>query len=107
LNHEGIDVDCRHTAGIVPGINVRYGRNPIVQHNVNKVNIEGTANMLEAAKDNRVPNFLYTSSYTALTDDLDHDYPNFKEDLPYPKSSLMYGESKVGILESVRGHIPS
>jgi sterol-4alpha-carboxylate 3-dehydrogenase (decarboxylating) len=51
--------------------------------------------MLEAAKDNNTPNFLFTSSCTVLTDDLDHDYPNFTEDLPFPKTSLMYGESKV------------
>lgn len=58
--------------------------------------------MLEAAKDNNIPNFLFTSSCTVHTDDLDHEYPNFTEDLPYPESSLMYGESKVGILKELR-----
>jgi len=84
-----------HTAGLVPGTRARYGRNPVLQHNVTKVNVEGTANMLEAAKECGVPNFVYTSSCCALTDDLDHDYPNFSEQLPIPQSSLMYGESKV------------
>lgn len=86
-----------HSAGTVPGISVRYGRNPVVQHNVTKLNVNGTANMLEAAKENRVPNFLFTSSCTVLSDDLDHDYPNMTEDLPIPSKSLMYGESKVAI----------
>jgi len=84
-----------HTAGLVPGTRSRYGRNPVVQHNVTKVNVEGTANMLEVAKECGVRNFVYTSSCCVLTDDLEHDYRNFREDLPIPKKSLMYGESKV------------
>jgi len=87
---------CRHTAGLVPSISARYGRNPVVQHNLNKLNVEGTANMLEAAKENNIASFIYTSSSTILTDDLIHDYPNYKEDLLYPESSLIYGQSKVG-----------
>jgi nucleoside-diphosphate-sugar epimerase len=85
----------RHTAGLVPSISARYGRNIVVQHNLNKLNVEGTQNMLEAAEENNIASFIYTSSSTILTDDLIHDYPNYKEDLPYPKSSLIYGQSKV------------
>ena len=95
----------RHTAGLVPSISARYGRNPVVQHNLNKLNVEGTANMLEAAKENHIASFIYTSSSTILTDDLIHDYPNYKEDLPYPESSLIYGQSKVGHDCAARNHM--
>lgn len=84
-----------HAAGLVPNSRARYGRNPVMQHNVTKLNVEGTANMLAAAKECGVRNFVYTSSCCVLTDDLDRDFHNFKEDLPVSQKSLMYGESKV------------
>lgn len=30
-----------------------------------------------------------------MTDDIDHDYPNYNEDVPIPSNLLVYGESKV------------
>jgi len=84
-----------HTAGWVPGMNSRYRRRVQDVHNITKLNVGGTLNVLEAAKENGVRALVYTSSYTVVTDDLDHDYPNMKEDMPVPPKSLIYGESKV------------
>lgn len=82
-----------HTAGRVPGGLTRYGKTG--REDVFAINVGGTKNMLAAAKTCDVPNFLYTGSCTSITDDLDHEYPNFTEEVPFPKDSLIYGESKV------------
>ena len=82
-----------HTAGRVPGGLNRYGKKG--REDVLAINFGGTKNMLAAAKAFNVPNFLYTGSCTSITDDLDHEYPNFTEVVPFPKKSLIYGESKV------------
>lgn len=82
-----------HAAGKVPGGLSRYGQKG--RDSVFAVNVGGTKNMLAAAKACDVPNFIYTGSCTSITDDLDHEYPNFDERIPYPTKSLVYGESKV------------
>ena len=84
-----------HAAGRVPGGLTRYGRSG--REDLFAVNVEGTKNMLEAARVCGVANFLYTGSCTSVTDDLDHDYPNFTEAIPFPRKSLIYGESKVSL----------
>ena len=82
-----------HAAGRVPGGLHRYGRQG--KDDLFELNVGGTKNMLNVARACGVPNFIYTSSCTTHTDDLNHQYPNFTEDTPYPEKSLMYGESKV------------
>lgn len=83
-----------HTAGIVPGGIARYGRDPKVVAATFGLNVNGTRNMLDAARACNVRYFVHTSSCTTITDDLSTDYPNFDETTPIPRSSLIYGESK-------------
>ena len=82
-----------HTAGRVPGGLTRYGRRG--RDAVWDINVEGTRNMLKASKENGAQAFIYTGSCTSVTDDLDHEYPNFDETVPFPKKLLVYGETKV------------
>jgi len=82
-----------HTAGIIPAGASRYNR--IMKKNVDDVNIQGTLNVLEAAKTSGVEALVYTSSCTVITDDLEHDFPNYNESTTIPSTSLIYGESKV------------
>jgi sterol-4alpha-carboxylate 3-dehydrogenase (decarboxylating) len=81
-----------HTAGVVPTANERYS-----QRNcdfVFSINVEGTRNMLEAAKEGKVKAFVLTASITMVTDDNGTDYPNFDEETPM-SPTLVYGQSKV------------
>lgn len=82
-----------HTAGIVPQGNDRYTHKN--RDLVFNINVNGTRNMLEAAKENGVKALVYTSSCTVVTDDNDRDYPNMNEMLPTGNVSLIYGQSKV------------
>ena len=87
-----------HAAGVVPGGLKRYGHRGRDQ--VLELNVGGTVNMLDAAKECGVKYFLFTGSCTSITDDLEHDYHNFREELPFPQKALIYGESKVGLIIS-------
>lgn len=89
-----------HSSGLIPGGKSRYARRPQDEYNVQKTNVLGTENILLAAEEFGVKAFVYTSSFTVITDDLDHDYPNMHEDLPIPPKSLIYGESKVNSISS-------
>lgn len=82
-----------HTAGIVPGLSERFGRR--LEQLVRKTNIEGTRNMLDAARQAGVKGFVYTSTCCVVTDDMSTPYENIDEQWPIPSSSLIYGESKV------------
>jgi len=82
-----------HTAGIIPAGASRYNR--IMKKTVDCVNTQGTLNVLEAAKTCGVDALVYTSSCTVITDDLEHDFPNYDESITIPPVSLIYGESKV------------
>ncbi|KAI9823742.1 MAG: hypothetical protein M1832_002299 [Thelocarpon impressellum] len=81
-----------HTAGLVPSLDERYGRE--AESRVLHVNVEGTRNMLAAATTARVAAFIYTSSVTVLFDDLEHNFRNVDESALPSKRSLIYGESK-------------
>ncbi|KAF2098622.1 C-3 sterol dehydrogenase/C-4 decarboxylase-like protein [Rhizodiscina lignyota] len=83
-----------HVAGIVPTGNDRYSQRKYLKEWVFKVNVEGTKNMLEAARNGGVRAFVFTASITMVTDDNGHDYPNFDETI-VPTPSLIYGQSKV------------
>ena len=89
-----------HTAGLVPALAERYGRKE--RDKIFRVNVEGTRNMLAAAKDNDVKAFVWTGSCTAVTDDMKHQYPNVDERWPTSNHSLIYGESKVSVSVSAR-----
>jgi len=82
-----------HTAGLIPAGAERYRRTSRLA--VNRMNVQGTLNILGAAKACGVAAFIYTSSCCVVTDDLVCDYPNYNEETPIPTRSLIYGESKV------------
>ncbi len=82
-----------HTAGIVPPLGERYARR--MEKEVSRVNVEGTRNTLDAAKEAGCTAFVYTSSCTAVTDDVSRDYANIDERWPVACKSSIYGESKV------------
>ena len=82
-----------HTAGLVPALAGRYSREQEKQ--VFNVNVNGTRNMLTAAKKAGVEAFVWTGSCCAVTDDMRYQYPNIDERWPTSSQSLIYGESKV------------
>ena len=81
-----------HSAGLVPALASRYGREQ--EKRVFNVNVNGTRNMLAAAKSSGVKALVWTGSCTAITDDLRHQYRNIDERWPASSHSLIYGESK-------------
>ena len=82
-----------HTAGYNPLLDVRYSRDQ--EQLTRKVNVDGTRNVLNAAKEAKCKAFVYTSSCCAVTDDLTGYYANIDETFPVSRKSLPYGESKV------------
>ena len=83
-----------HCAGIVPNGQTRYSTSPSARSHVYAINVTGTHNVLSAALTNGCAHFIYTSSCTVITDDVHHDYPAMREDLPTGHASLVYGASK-------------
>lgn len=95
---QSIFTSCRphaviHAASLVPTLAQRYGRS--IEQLVRRVNVEGTRNMLAAAKTAGTTAFVYTSSCTAVMDDVRHSYRYVDEKWPTSRTSSMYGESKV------------
>ena len=84
-----------HTAGLVPELAGRYGRK--LRNRVFDINVNGTRNMLTAAKNAGVEAFVWTGSCCAVTDDMRYQYPNIDERWPTSNTSLIYGESKVSM----------
>jgi sterol-4alpha-carboxylate 3-dehydrogenase (decarboxylating) len=81
-----------HTAGIVPPLGERYARR--MEKEVFHVNVKGTRNTLDAAIEAGCAAFVYTSSCTAVTDDVSMPYANIDERWPTAYHSSIYGESK-------------
>jgi sterol-4alpha-carboxylate 3-dehydrogenase (decarboxylating) len=81
-----------HSAGIVPAGSDRYSNR--LREPVYSVNVEGTKNVLSAAKAAKVKAFIYTGSITIITDDNANDYRNFDESTPIGNAFLIYGASK-------------
>lgn len=81
-----------HTAGIVPSLASRYRRKE--RNQLFRVNVEGTRNILVTAKRENVIAFVWTSSFTAVTDDFRFQYPNIDDSWTTSSHSLIYGESK-------------
>ena len=88
-----------HTAGIVPGRQLRYSTKEVDWERVRRVNINGTKNVLHAAMASGCTRLIYTSSVTAIIDDLDHDYHNMDESTQTGLATLHYGRSK-GLAEA-------
>lgn len=82
-----------HTAGLIPSLSERYQRR--LEKVVFNVNVNGTRNVLHAAKEVHCKAFVYTSSCCAVTDDLSSSFANIDETWPVSPVSSIYGESKV------------
>lgn len=83
-----------HSAGVVPSRYSRYSTNSTDWDRVKAVNYDGTKNVLSAAVAAGCRCFVYTSSVTAIIDDLDHDYHYMDETTPTGFATLHYGKSK-------------
>ena len=83
-----------HTAGIIPSRSSRYSTRVKDWELVKSINCDGTRNVIDAALEAGCTRLVYTSSVTAVTDDLDHDYFNMDETTPTGLASLFYGKSK-------------
>jgi sterol-4alpha-carboxylate 3-dehydrogenase (decarboxylating) len=89
-----------HTVGIYDVGDARYtSRNEKV---VFEVNVEGTRNVVEAAKKCGAKGLVYTSSFTVLVDEIEADFRNADETWPTGRARLAYGKSKV-VRISLRG----
>ncbi|EKG14636.1 3-beta hydroxysteroid dehydrogenase/isomerase [Macrophomina phaseolina MS6] len=85
-----------HAAGIVPAGRARYTQRK--RERVFSVNVEGTRNVLNAAREvGTVRAFVHTSSSTVVGDDLSNgDRPNAREEMEdIGRKRWVYGESKV------------
>nr|POE63187.1 sterol-4-alpha-carboxylate 3-dehydrogenase, decarboxylating [Quercus suber] len=83
-----------HTAGIVPARAFRYSTRTSDWEHVRAINYDGTKNVLDAAMASGCRRMVYTSSTTALGDDLDHDYYYADETVALGRATLHYGRSK-------------
>lgn len=83
-----------HTAGIVPARKFRYSTKKKDWERVKAINYDGTKHVLDAAMASGCRHFVYTSSCTAVIDDLDHDYYLMDESVPIGLATLPYGKSK-------------
>ena len=81
-----------HTAGYVPELTERYGRR--LEQKCQQINVEGTRNVLAAARAADCRALVHTSSCTVVVDDWENEYPNVNEDWPASDHSSVYGESK-------------
>ncbi|KAI4199572.1 MAG: hypothetical protein LQ350_004525 [Teloschistes chrysophthalmus] len=82
-----------HTAGVVPGRGERYSRNH--EERFFRINVDGTRNVLIAAKSSNVKAFVWTGSLCAVTDDLERQFPNIDESCPTSNRSLAAAETLV------------
>ncbi|KAF2429929.1 NAD(P)-binding protein [Tothia fuscella] len=89
-----------HAAGLVPAGNDRYSPTQEVRDRVYNVNVNGTHHILNASKSVGVKCFIFTSSITIVSDDVDHIYPNVDETAATGNASLVYGYMK-GIAEKI------
>ncbi|KAF1845564.1 C-3 sterol dehydrogenase/C-4 decarboxylase-like protein [Cucurbitaria berberidis CBS 394.84] len=81
-----------HTVGVYPLGMRRYsmkGKEPVF-----RVNVEGTRNVLQAAKECGAKGFVYTSSITVVLDELDKDFRSVDEEWPTGRAHTSYGLSK-------------
>jgi sterol-4alpha-carboxylate 3-dehydrogenase (decarboxylating) len=88
-----------HSAGVVPARKSRYSTKRKDWERVKAINYDGTVHVLDAAMASGCRNFVYTSSCTAVIDDLDHDYFYMNESIPIGNATLHYGKSK-GLAET-------
>lgn len=83
-----------HTAGVVPARKDRYRTDKKQWDKVKAINYDGTRHVMDAAMAGGCRAFVYTSSCTAVIDDLEHDYYYMNESVPLGLATLHYGKSK-------------
>jgi sterol-4alpha-carboxylate 3-dehydrogenase (decarboxylating) len=85
-----------HSAGIIPSVPLLLQKDPQKQDLFEKVNLEGTRNVLDASEAAGVRAFVYTSSADVVKGDSWEDQNGVNEDTPYPESwDNLYAKSKV------------
>lgn len=82
-----------HTVGVFPLGVKRYSMKG--KEAVFKVNVEGTRNVVEAARECGAKGLVYTSSVTVVLDEMDADFRNVDETWPTGRAGTSYGLSKV------------
>ncbi|KAK5090518.1 erg26, C-3 sterol dehydrogenase [Lithohypha guttulata] len=83
-----------HVAGFVPPLEDRYRRRLWKQ--AYRINVDGTRNVLDAAKKVGVKAFVYTSTCCVVIDDYTQSYANIDERWPVVEqgTASIYGETK-------------
>lgn len=82
-----------HTVGVFPLGAARFsmkGKDAVFE-----LNVEGTKNVVQAAKECGARGLVYTSSVTVVLDELDKDFKNVDETWPTGRAHTSYGLSKV------------
>jgi UDP-glucose 4-epimerase len=85
-----------HTVGVSPVGAARYSMNG--KEALFQINIEGTRNVVHAARECGAKGLVYTSSVTVVLDKLGADFRNVDETWPAGDVDTSYGLSKVGHL---------
>ncbi|PVI00250.1 C-3 sterol dehydrogenase/C-4 decarboxylase-like protein [Periconia macrospinosa] len=87
-----------HTVGVYPVGQDRYApygkKSKRLWDTVFEVNIEGTRNVIDVAKEVGAKALVYTSSVTVLLDELDKDFRNADETWSTGRATTCYGKSK-------------
>lgn len=91
-----------HTAGYVTVGSARHNPNKEIRTRTYNINVNGTKNVLEAAKAVGAGTFVYTSSCTVVMDDKTRNHPNENEGAQTGHATLIYGQSKV--VPTLRAH---
>ncbi|KAF1996066.1 C-3 sterol dehydrogenase/C-4 decarboxylase-like protein [Amniculicola lignicola CBS 123094] len=81
-----------HTVGVYPLGAARYTTKG--KKTVFEINVEGTRNVLDAAKECGAKGLVYTSSVAVLFDELDRDFRHVDESWSTGRATLTYGQSK-------------
>lgn len=83
-----------HTAGFVPPLSERYARR--MEREAHRLNVDGTRNVLEVAREVGVKAFVYTSTCCVVIDDWRNEYANIDERWPVVErgKGSIYAESK-------------
>lgn len=84
-----------HTAGYITVGNSRHNPSKEIRDRTFNINVNGTRNVIEAAKKVGVKTLIYTSSCTVVMDDKTRNHPNEDESAPVGHATLVYGQSKV------------
>lgn len=83
-----------HTAGFVPPLAERYHRR--MEKQAHTINVQGTRNVLDAARAVGTEAFVFTSTCCVVIDDYSQSYANIDERWPVVErgTASIYGESK-------------